>query len=57
MDTRPEPAELNHARLHQLEPIFELGGPAYRVMQRVGAIREGYAIGTEGGRLLIGVIT
>ena len=32
MDARPENADFDDPRLHYLEPIFELGGPAYRVM-------------------------
>lgn len=40
-EARSEPAEAG-----ELEPIFELGGPAYRLMQRVGIIKgRGPSIG------------
>jgi len=38
---------------HELEPFFELGGPAYRLMQRIGIIK---GIGPSIGRRIVAFI-
>ncbi|HEX2940054.1 MAG TPA: hypothetical protein VHO91_03340 [Rhodopila sp.] len=46
MDLQEYPEPVGLAPAQQFEPIFELGGPAYRLMQRVGVIKgSGPSIG------------
>jgi hypothetical protein len=41
LDAQVDLNEPEDPRLRAFEPIFELGGPAYRAMQRIGIIRGG----------------
>ncbi|HQT77229.1 MAG: hypothetical protein B7Z80_06000 [Rhodospirillales bacterium 20-64-7] len=46
MDVQEYPGPTDRAPAQQFEPIFELGGPAYRLMQRIGIIKgSGPSIG------------
>lgn len=39
MDVQPAATALDRSREDHFEPIFELGGPAFRLMQKIGMIR------------------